>query len=150
VEFEEFIVFVHIVASIVWVGGAIGFEVIAHRAMQRGNEALLGLAHDAEFIGRIFAASSALVLGFGIWAVADRSYISFGDTWVWLSLVITGVLFLMGPLFFAPQSKRMIALGEDGDWEGLRAGGHRILRVAHLDSIAALVVVYLMVVKPGA
>jgi uncharacterized membrane protein len=147
---EEFVKLIHVVAAIVWVGGAIVFEIIAHRALRRGDDALLPLAHDADVIGRVFAGSSALVLGFGIWAVADRSYISFGDTWVWLALVITGVLFLMGPLFFAPQAKAMIALGERGDWEGLRAGGHRILRVAHFDTTAALVVVYLMVAKPGA
>ncbi|HSR15134.1 MAG TPA: DUF2269 family protein [Gemmatimonadales bacterium] len=152
-SFEEFLAFVHIVASIVWVGGAIGFEFTAHGAMKRGgDEGMKLLARDADRIGRLFGLSSALVLAFGIWAVADRSYYSFSDTWIWLSLVITGLLFLMGPLFFLPNSAKLVAESETkgGSHPEVMARAKRVLNVAHLDSVAALFVVYLMVAKPGA
>jgi uncharacterized membrane protein len=152
-SFEEFLAFIHVVASIVWVGGAIGFEYTAHGAVKRGDdESMKLLARDADRIGVIFGISSALVLGFGIWAVVDRSYISFADTWIWLSLVITGVLFMMGPLFFMPNAKRLIADSETkgGTHPDVVTRAKRVLTVAHLDSAAALFVVYLMVVKPGA
>jgi uncharacterized membrane protein len=151
-DFSEFLAFVHIVASIVWVGGAIGFEILAHRAVKRGGDAgIKALAHDADAMGYVFGVSSALVLGFGIWATVDASWASFSDTWIWLSLVITGLLFLMGPLFFVPNAKRLIADSEakGGAHPDVVARAHRVLTVAHVDSAAALFVVYLMVVKPG-
>lgn len=152
-SFEEFLALIHVVASIVWVGGAFAFEIIAHRAVNRGEDSgLKALWKDADKMGIVFGTSSALVLGFGIWAVADRSYIEFSDTWIWLSLVITGVLFLMGPLFFVPNAKRLIAESESkgGNHPDVVARGKRVLNVAHLDTAAALFVVYLMVAKPGA
>lgn len=148
---NEFLLLVHIVASIVWVGGAIGFEIIAHRTVSRGGDgAMQALAKDAEVMGFVFGGSSALVLGSGIWIVADRSYLSFSDTWIWLSLVITGVLVLMGPLFFAPNAKKMAVDGEakGGTHPDVVARAERVLTVAHFDTAAALFVVYMMVTKP--
>jgi uncharacterized membrane protein len=134
-------------------GGAIGFEIIAHRIVSRGDDgSMRGLAKDFGAMGLVFAASSALVLGFGIWAVVVHSNASFSDTWIWLSLVITAALFLMGPLFFAPTAKRLIADSEakGGTHPEVVGRAKRALLVAHVDTVAALFVVYLMVVKPGA
>jgi uncharacterized membrane protein len=70
---------------------------------------------------------------------------------VWLSLVINGVLILVGPLFFAPNAKRLVAdsRAKGGNHPDVLARAKRVATVAHLDSVAALFVVYLMVAKPG-
>lgn len=152
-SFEELLVLVHVLAAIVWVGGAIGFEIIAHRTVHRGDDGgMKALAKDFDVMGRVFAASSAVVLGFGIWAVVVHSDVSFSDTWIWLALVITGVLFLMGPVFFAPTAKKLITDSEakGGTHPDVIGRAKRALVVAHVDTAAALFVVYLMVIKPGA
>jgi len=151
-DFKELLVFVHVLAAIVWVGGSFGFEIIAHRAIKRGGDAgMKAVAQDADALGIVFGVSAALVLGLGIWAVAVHDDVAFSDTWVWLSLIITAVLFLMGPLFFMPQGKRLIADSEakGGTHPDVVTRAKRVLAVAHVDTAAALVVVYLMVMKPG-
>lgn len=150
--FQEFLALIHVLASVVWVGGAAGFEIIAHRTVKRGEDAgMRAMAKDAGAMGAVFGVSSGLVLGFGIWATANVSYISFSDTWIWLSLVITSGLFLMGPLFFFPQAKKLVAESEakGGAHPDVMSRAKRVLNVAHVDTVLALFVVYLMVVKPG-
>lgn len=101
-------------------------------------------------MGRIFGAVSFVILGFGIWLVADRDHIGFGDTWVVLSLALTVVLVLMGPLFFAPQSKALVHEGieKGGDHPDLLRRARMVLQVARLDTLTALFVVLLMVARP--
>jgi len=83
-------------------------------------------------MGRIFGAASFVVLGLGIWLVADRDHTSFGDTWVVLSLAPTSVLVLMGPLLFARKSKAVVHEGieKGGDHPDPQRRARMVLRVA--------------------
>ena len=149
----EAIKLIHVAFAMVSVGGAIGFEILGHRAVKRVEPAgMVAFARDTDFLGKVFGLTSLVALGFGIWAVVDRSYISFGDTWVWLSLTITVYLILMGPLYFGPTAGRMIADGEakGGDHPDVVARARQLLRIAHLDTVARFIVVYLMVARSGA
>jgi uncharacterized membrane protein len=151
-SFGEFLALVHVVAAIVWVGAAIGLEITGHRAIKRADDGVMkAFAESFETLGYVFGVASALVLGFGIWATVHSPWANFSDLWVWLSLVINGVLILVGPLFFAPNAKRLVAdsRAKGGNHPDVLARAKRVATVAHLDSVAALFVVYLMVAKPG-
>jgi uncharacterized membrane protein len=150
VDFGEFLKFVHVVAAVVWVGGPVVIHIMGNRALRQGGSAVAEFARISEITGMVFGAAAAVVLGFGIWIVAERDYVGFSDAWVTVSLVLTIVLFLAGPLFFAPQSKALTAEASTrgGDDPAVVGRARRISLVARLDSLTALFVVFLMVAKP--
>jgi uncharacterized membrane protein len=152
-ELREFLLFVHIAAAIVWVGGAVTLEIFGSRVGRRGDTAgIIAFSKDAEVAGRVYGVTTALVLGFGIWMVVDSPAIDFADTWILLSLILTGLLFLMGPLFFEPSAKAIGALAAEKGGEHPDVAGriHRVMWVGRIDSLIAFFIVWLMVVKPGA
>jgi len=152
-ELREFLLFVHVAAAIVWVGGAVTLEIFGSRVAGRGDTAsVIGFSKDAEVIGRLYGLATALVLGFGVWMVIDSPAIDFTDTWILLALILTGLLFLMGPLFFEPSAKAIRALAEEkgGAHPDVTGRIRRTMAVGRVDSLIAFFIVWLMVTKPGA
>lgn len=152
-DFGDFLALVHILAAVIWVGGSIALGLIAARAVRRAeDQGMRAMADSLQTLGNLFGVSSAVVLGFGIWAVVHAPWASFSDLWIWLSLAITTVLVLVGPLFFAPQGKKLLmeAGAKGGAHPDVLSRAKGIVTAANIDAVAKLVVVYLMVAKPGA
>ncbi len=150
-SFAELLKLVHVVAAIIWVGGPVVVEILGHRVLKKDDpDSLIDYGNDMEIMGRLFGVAAFVVLGFGIWLVADVEYFSFGDAWISVALGLTIVLTLMGPLFFAPQSKAIVTEGTEkgGRHPDVVARVKRILLVARIDTAVALFVVYLMVAQP--
>jgi uncharacterized membrane protein len=84
--------------------------------------------------------------------VVDSPVIGFTDAWVLISLILTAILFLMGPLFFEPSAKAIAAAaGEKGGQHPDVTGRiRRTMMVGRIDSLIAFFIVWLMVTKPGA
>lgn len=144
----------HVLAAVIWVGGAAATQVYAIRATNSNDPTrMAALAKDAEFVGtRVFTPASLLVLGLGIWMVIDREEIAFGDTWIVLGLI--GILFsaLVGSIFLGPESGR---IGKLIDAEGAESPEvsrrlKRIFLVSRVELVVLLLVVVDMVVRPGA
>jgi uncharacterized membrane protein len=146
----DWLLFLHIVAAMVWVGGLAALNVLVAIVLRGGGtDEVARFVSALRVVGPATLAPAMLgVLAFGIWLVLDSDAWSFGQTWVWLALVLFGVAFVFGAAF---QSRSALAAQhavEAGDGaEAARqlrrwAWGMRVILVV------LLVVVWDMVFKP--
>ena len=144
---------VHVLAAVIWVGGAVTLQLFAIRATSSGDPAkLIELGPNAEWIGkRVFTPASVLVLVMGIWMTIERPEVAFGDTWIVIGLA--GIIFsaLVGSIFLGPESGRIAKLIEakgPTDPEVPRRMS-RLFLVSRIELAVLLLVVIDMVVRPG-
>ena len=141
---------VHILAVVVWVGGGAMITMLVARARRASdNPTLLTLIKQLQWVGpRIFASSSLIVVGTGIWLVlnGDLDW----DLWVILGLVGWAATFVTGNFFLRPAGEKLgAALAERGP-EDPEVHGYvgRILNVARVDQLVLALVIVDMVIKP--
>ena len=152
-DFSEILKTIHVVAAVIWVGGAAAFQLMAMR-IQSANDSprLAAFGKDTEWIGmRIFFPASLVVLALGIWMVARIDYYAFGDTWIVIGL--GGILFsaLVGSLFLGPEAGRIGKLMETKGPEDpeVKKRMSRIYLVSRIELAVLLIVVVDMVIRPG-
>ncbi|MGH2662547.1 MAG: DUF2269 family protein [Actinomycetota bacterium] len=147
----EGLLFVHIVAVSVWVGGTIMLGFISRRIERTGDAQFRArFAREAGIVGPVIGISAALVLASGIWMVLDSDAIELSQTWVWLGLVGFGISAVVGGVYFAPASARSGRALEAGNTEEADRLARQFNLVARLDLLLLLVIVGLMVFRPGA
>jgi uncharacterized membrane protein len=146
------IVFVHVFAAIVWVGGAFFFQVkIAQFKRANDNAGFLQLGKDAEHIGqRLFMPASVIVLASGI-AMVWYGPFAF-ELWITLALVGIVATALTGSLYLGPTGGKLARLAEEKglDDPGVTAMRDRLVTVSRVDYAVLVLVVLDMVFKPGA
>lgn len=142
----------HVLAAVVWVGGAVTLQLFAMRAQGSDDPMrLAGFAKDAEWVGtRVFIPASLLLVVLGVWMVIDSW--SFGQTWILLGIGGYGFSFLVGSFFLGPESGRIgKMMDERGPADGeVMARIQRIFLVSRVEMFVLLFVVAVMVFKPGA
>ena len=148
----EWLLFFHIAAAIVWLGGGVAIQVLAIRANRTDDPArMTTIAHEAEWFGtRIFLPSSLLVLVLGIILTIDGPW-DFGQTWVILALIGYGLSFVTGAAFLGPESGRIgkLLAAEGPDSPAVRARIQRIFFVSRIELVLLYLIVLDMVIKPG-
>ena len=141
----------HVLAAIVWVGGALMLNILAALAIRSplpGRRA--EFARDAEKVGmRLFAPTGLLlvIMGFVLVEKGGWGY----HLWVILGLVAYGLSFLTGLLFIGPESGR---IGKAIETEGAESPAvaariDRILLISRIELVILFLVVVDMVLKPG-
>jgi uncharacterized membrane protein len=113
----DWLLFLHIVAAMVWVGGLVALTAFGTYAVRRGDrEAVARFVGSLRVVGPFaLAPASALVLLLGIWMVIDSSDWDFGQTWVWLSLALLAAAVLVGAVFLsrsALAAERAVTAGD--------------------------------------
>jgi uncharacterized membrane protein len=147
----EVLLFVHIMGVAVWVGGSIMLGFISLRIQGTGDALFRArFARAAGVVGPVIGISAALILASGLWMVIDNDAIELSALWVWLSLALFLLSGIVGAVYFAPASNRIIEALEGGRVEEAdrRAGTFNL--VSRLDTLLLVVIVGLMVFKPGA
>ena len=140
----ETLLWLHVLFAILWVGGNAMLNLVAIRARTSGDSTQLASLFRtlAWFGSRYFVPVSLLTLVFGFWIMAEGDW-SYGDNpWIIVSLAIYAVAFLIGMLFFGPESNRIVQLLDT------RKRMARYLNIAHVDASALMVIVFLMAAKP--
>jgi uncharacterized membrane protein len=147
------LLFVHILAAIIWIGGAIQLNLLGTRATRSGDAVrMVAIAREAEWVSqRLIAPAGVILFALGITMVAINDAWTIGQIWIILALVGFGLTFLAGALFFGPESGRVgkaIDARGPGDPEVHRRI-RRILVVGRFDILLLLLIVADMVFKPG-
>ena len=141
----------HVLAAVVWVGGAATVQVLATR-LQRQNDPqrLAAFSKDIEWVGmRVYTPASILVLPLGIGMTVDAY--EFSDLWIILALAGIAFSIIIGAGYLGPTSGKLGKLIEERGAEDPEAQKTlaRVLAVSRVDLLILLLIVVDMVVKPG-
>ena len=86
----DWLMFLHVLAAMIWVGGGVALAVLATQVLRSGDsDAVARFVGSLRLLGPLmFAPALLAVLGLGIWLVLDSDAWDFGQTWVWLALTL--------------------------------------------------------------
>ena len=151
-ELHEWLLFFHIVALMIWVGAVIFQNAVMARASRAHDRtAVLRLTRELEWVGPwLIGPSSLVVIGLGVWLVILEEDWAFSQLWIWLALVLVAVSAVQG-IYSGPEGKRVQRLADErGPDDGqVRRRLIRLLWLERLDVLILVVVVWLMVFRPG-
>jgi len=142
---------VHILAAVIWVGGAFTIQLLAIRASRPSATLQIGsLASEIEWVGtRVFIPSSLILVAMGFLLIhqGDWDYKFF----IVFALIVWIASFLVGAGFLGPQSRK---LGEEVERHGpdsaqVRARLQRVFLVSRVELVFLILVVLDMALKPG-
>jgi putative copper export protein len=147
----EWLLFAHIVAAMVWVGGAVLLGVLAARASRDVDPDAVGrFLSNMRFVGPVVLAPATFaVLGFGVWLVLDSTTWDFGQRWVQLALALFAGAFVIGA---AHQSRAAIGAERAADRGDHDEARRQLVRWSsgYWAIVALLIVaVWDMTTKPG-
>ena len=139
----KIVLLLHIIAVIVAIAPAVVHPIMFALEKQRDDGDIAALATRITGLPtRIYSIALVLsgVLGIGLISMSD-DVIAWGDTWVWLSLVLWAVLNGVLHGVMLPAEKAMAA--------GDTAAAEKADKIGPVLSLLVLVLLYLMVLKPG-
>ena len=143
--------FIHILAAIAWLGGAIAVQAFAIRTIGRGDALEIArFSSDAEKIGmRLFMPASLVVVLAGAWMIHDGPW-TMADGWVSAGLGLYVLSFLTGMAFLGPEAGRISKLTDQHGAEhpDVQRRIRRVLLVSRIELVWLIAIVALMVFKP--
>ena len=148
----EFLVFVHVLMAVAWVGGGFAIQVLALRAT-RANDPIrtAGLTADAEWMSlRVFMPASLLLLVVGIWAAVEGDW-DFGAAWISIGFAAFLFSFFLGMAFLGPESGRIKTLVQERGLDDPEVSRRtsRILLFSRIELLILIIAIWAMVTKPG-
>jgi uncharacterized membrane protein len=152
-DLYELLLAIHILAAVIWVGGATSLQVLAVRAMGSGDPVRMAtFAGEAEWVGkRVFMPTSVVVLLAGIALVLEGGW---GFDQLWILIGLGGIAFsiVTGAGFLGPESGRLQALLETRTFEDpeVQSRLDRIFKISRIELGVLLLIVIDMAIKPGA
>ncbi len=149
----ELLLFIHIGASIIWIGAGFLSLLLATTYDRESDEvAIKRFLHDQEWLAmRLFVPASLVVVIFGIALVIESDAWSFDQLWIVLGLIGYAATFVTGLFFIKPASERIAG---EMEREGgrlsprLRADIRKLIVTARVDYVTFALVVFDMVAKP--
>jgi hypothetical protein len=162
----KFVLILHILCAIVGFGAVFLNGVYAQQMktrLQSGRVAEALAIHDANFVvSKIgeYLIYAVFVLGFAVLGLSD-SLFKFSQTWVWLSVLLFAIAIGLTHAVMIPGSKRMGVLmrevvdgpppagGPPPQVAEMQAIGQRMGTVGPILDLILIVIVFLMVWKPG-
>ena len=147
----EWLLFLHVIAVMVWVGGVVVLASLAVFVLRNGDPAGIGgFVGMLRVVGPIvLAPAPAIALGVGIWMVVDSDAWAFDQEWIYIALALLAAAFVYGAAF---QSRAAIAAAR-ASASGDGAEAARQLRRWSLGSglilLLLVVATWDMVFKPG-
>ena len=147
----QVLLYVHILAAVVWVGGAFLAQLLTLRMGRSSPADLPSLGRALSFLGmRVFLPASIILFVAGAAMVAQAW--SFGDLWVAVSMALWLASILTGALYLGPRTQKIAELheAEGPTSEAARDLTARVMLVSRLELVSFAVIIALMVFKPGA
>lgn len=143
----EFLLFVHISAAVIWLGGAFTFQMYGFVVRRGGDpEELARFAGRAGSLGeRMFVPASLVVILAGIGLMIDGNW-GWDQLWVIFALVTFAASFLTGLLVISPLAKRIPTVGPTTP--AGQALIERLFTILRIDLAFMYAIIFAMVVKP--
>ena len=146
----EFLLFIHVLAAVIWVGGGITINLLGNRMVKESNpETMARFAGHTAFIGsRVYAPTSALLFLVGVLMTLDRW--SFRDLWIAIGVVGFLYAFITGAAIIGPLSGRtskLIAERGAGDSQ-VTANIKKLFLFGRLEALVMIIVIGAMTLKP--
>ena len=141
----------HVLAAVVWVGGATMSQILAIRANRAGDPPrLVALLGEIEWFGtRVFLPSSLVLVatGFGLIGNGDLDF----DAWIIIGLAIWVFSAGVGSSFLGPETGRIknIVEAEGPASPNALARIRRLFLISRIELLLLILVVIDMVIKPG-
>lgn len=147
----DWLLFLHVLAAMVWVGGGVLLAVVGARALRDSDPRAVGrFTTNLRVLGPlVLAPATVSVVGLGVGLVVDSDAWDFGQLWVQLGLGLFAAAFLVGAVW---QSRTALAAtraaARDDDAEARRqlrrwAWGYRLI------VLLLVVAAWDMTTKPG-
>ena len=148
----EILLFVHVLAAMIWLGGATMFHVMVERAAAADDPVRIrGLMGDAEHLAKTyFIPSTLIVLVMGIWLVLEGGW-GFEQPFVLGGIAGIVVTTAVGAGVLGPTSMRIAArITEVGGLDqGIRDQIAKLKNISRADLLLLVIIVFLMTTKPG-
>ncbi len=143
----EFLLFVHVSAAAVWLGGGFIFQAYAVAVRNGGDpREMATFAGRASRTGeKVFVPASLLVLLAGIGLMIEGSW-EWGQLWVIFALVVFAGSFVSGLFHIAPLGKKIEAVGPETP-EGQKLV-QEIFTTLRVELVFLYSIVFAMTVKP--
>src|SRR5215213_3545163 len=143
----EFLLFAHVTAAVIWLGGGFTFQMYGTVVRRGGDtEEIARFAGRAGVLAeRMFVPASLVVVLAGIGLMIEGSW-DWGQLWVIFALVTFAASFVTGVAVISPLAKKLPAVGlatPEGQ-EVIR----RIFSILRVDLAYMYAIVFAMTVKP--
>lgn len=149
----EFLVTVHVLMAVLWVGGGIMIQIFAFLTLrEKDAERTVAFSRNTEWIGmRVFVPATILLLAAGIWAASEGNW-DFSDAWISIGFAGWIISFIAGMGFFGPESGRIakVVAAQGAESPDAQRRIARLLALSRIELLILVVVVCAMVIKPGA
>ena len=147
----EFLVLLHIITVIVWLGAGFTMDLLFLRAERTGNPGDLGKTGEFQewLLPRLYIPFGVLTLVFGILLVLDGPW-SFGDVWILIGLAGWIAAWGVGFLVIRPQGAKMkeIVMEHGPTSPEARRQARLLAVVSRVQLLSLFLVVADMVLKP--
>ena len=148
----EFLLTVHVLAAVIWVGGSLAMHILGRRVLRRGQgQEIYEFSKEINTVAlRLYAPTSLILLVAGMGLVPEAGY-EFSQLWIILGLAGWLFSFVVGIAYYGPQDKRLQALVAEKGTEdpGVADNVRRALTVNSVELLILLLVVVDMTTKPG-
>jgi uncharacterized membrane protein len=143
----EFLLFVHITAAVIWLGGAFTFQMYGAVVRHGGDpEEMARFAGRAGYLSeRMFVPASLVVVLAGVGLIIDGNW-DWDQLWVIFALVIFAASFSTGLFVLSPMAKRIPKVGPTTP--AGQALIQRLFSILRVDLAFMYAIVFAMVVKP--
>jgi uncharacterized membrane protein len=143
--------FVHVAASIVWVGGGLTFVALVAMANRRGEQAevLRIFKTMVPYANRVFMQAAIVALVSGVVMLLILPQIGWGSPWILFGILGFAVTGYLGGSQLGPRTARIIDLeAKEGASPATMALVAEVTQIARFDIILLFTIVADMVIKP--
>jgi uncharacterized membrane protein len=148
----DFLLTIHVLAAVIWVGGGIAMHILGRRVLRRNDpQEIYKFSAEVNTIGmRLYAPTSLVLLVAGILLVNEAGY-EFSQAWISIGFLGWIISFLVGIGYYGPQDKKLQALvvAEGPTAPGVVANVRQALMVNSIEILILVLVVIAMTTKPG-
>jgi uncharacterized membrane protein len=136
----------HVIAAVFFLGPVAAAGPATARATRTGD---VGAVESSARLMRIYGYGSLLVALFGLGLVQKKWGAEFGDTWVWLSLALFVVALAAIVAVAVPAQEDVVEALREGAADKAKSALGKVMGASSLASVAFIVIIVLMVTKPG-